>query len=331
MARTPGSEPTTWVLADDRAGNRAQCLGVAEALGWPFTVKEIRYGGTVRLPNHVLGASFAALTAASRATMTAPWPGLVIAAGRRTAPVARAIKRRSRGQTFLVQLMNPDGGDAAFDLIAVPRHDRHRPAANVIETLGAPHRASVAMLARAGKEWAPRLAGLPRPRVALLVGGITKKKPFTDQIARDLAATACCLASSGSLMVSTSRRTGEAADDLIAALSVPSFVYRWNDGGENPYFGFLAHADAIIVSGDSMSMCSEACATRAPVYIYAPPGYATAKHLRLHQALYAGGYARPLGSRLERWTHPPLNPAAEVAAEIVRRMNVASARPPVVG
>ncbi|MEQ8806733.1 MAG: ELM1/GtrOC1 family putative glycosyltransferase, partial [Rhodospirillales bacterium] len=67
-----------WVLADDRPGNRSQCLGVARVLGLPFARKDIEYGPLVRLHNAVLGASFAAITAPSRALLTPPWPDLVI-------------------------------------------------------------------------------------------------------------------------------------------------------------------------------------------------------------------------------------------------------------
>src|SRR5262245_16456331 len=115
-----------WVLTDDRAGNVAQALGVAEALGRPFTVKDIRYTPLAKLP--LQGASVLGLTGESRMTLAPPWPGLVIAAGRRTAPVARWIKRQSDGRTRIVQIMYPGRRAAAdFDLIAVPRHDCELP------------------------------------------------------------------------------------------------------------------------------------------------------------------------------------------------------------
>ncbi|MBC7905941.1 MAG: mitochondrial fission ELM1 family protein, partial [Rhodospirillaceae bacterium] len=120
MHNDPGAP--VWVLADDRAGNVGQCLGVAEALGWPFVVKQIRYGGLGRLPNVLRGASLLGIDGDSAAGLVAPWPRLVIAAGRRTAPVARWIKRQSGAK--LVQIMDPGpGGRAEFDLIAIPAHD----------------------------------------------------------------------------------------------------------------------------------------------------------------------------------------------------------------
>jgi mitochondrial fission protein ELM1 len=111
-----------WALVDDLPGHKSQCLGVAEALGLGFEAQRLEYRGRAGLPNVLLGATFGGLTSASRGELGPPWPDLVIAAGRRTAPVARAIKKASGGAAKLVQLMFPgnDGTDE-FDLIAAPR------------------------------------------------------------------------------------------------------------------------------------------------------------------------------------------------------------------
>ena len=124
----------------------------------------------------------------------------------------------------------------------------------------------------------------------------------------------------GSLLVSTSRRSADAAETLISGLGVPARVYRWDDEGDNPYFGYLALADAFVVTGDSVSMCSEACYVTRPVYIYAPGELCVPKHVRLHQDLYDGGYARPLSGTLEKWSHRSLDTASLIAAEIKKRL-----------
>lgn len=313
-----------WVLADDRAGNVAQCVGVAEALGRPYEVKPIRYTRLVRLPNLLRGASLLGVDAASRAGLAAPWPKLVIAAGRRTAPVARWIKRRCGAR--LVQVMDPGpGGRADFDLIAVPQHDgKGLTGANILPVTGAPHRVTADKLAAAADQWRDRFAHLPRPWIGLIVGGTTKNRVFTPDMARALGQRAAALAAGagGAVLVTTSRRTGEEAEAaLLAALPEPRFVHSWRSGGDNPYFGFLGLADALVVTGDSVSMACEACASPAPVYLFAPPELVAPKHARLHAELYARGVARPLeeGTRLEAWSHPPLNVAIDIAAAIRQR------------
>ncbi|HEC91067.1 MAG TPA: nucleoside-diphosphate sugar epimerase [Alphaproteobacteria bacterium] len=318
--------PATWLLIDDRAGNASQVRGVGEALGVRLEIRDIAYSAAGALPNIVLGASFHGLTASSRVNLVAPWPDLIIAAGRRTAPVARYIKEKNRGKTFLVQLMNPgDTGIDDFDLICVPRHDRRPPRANQMEITGAPHRVTEAVLAEAAGKWADKFTHLAEPRIALLVGGSTKRRKFTPEMALELAALAdrTASAAAGSLLVSTSRRTdGQAADALAGALSVPHCVYRWGDEGENPYFGYLGCSSAVIVTGDSVSMCSEACATTGPVYIFAPKKLTVAKHGHLHRELYELGHARPLDGTFTAWEHPPLNAARAIAAEIRKRMGI---------
>lgn len=320
----PAAGPAIWLLIDDRAGNRSQCLGVAEALGLSFEVRDLEYTAAGALPLGFLGASFFGLSAKSRAELAPPWPDLVIAAGRRTAPVARRIKRVNGGATYLVQIMDPGStGIDEFDLVAAPRHDTITERPNVMRITGAPHRITPARLAAAAAEWRGRFADLPRPWIALIVGGSTRRRTFTDAMARDLGRAASAMAgdAGGALLVTTSRRTGAAAQALLGEIAVPKRVYRWGDEGENPYYGYLAVADAVIVTGDSVSMCSEACATTGPVYIYAPEALSTAKHARLHSELFDKGYARPLAGRLETWTHAPLNPAEDVARAVRERIS----------
>ena len=81
-----------WILADDRTGNVNQLLGIVEALGQPYERKEIRYNKWIGLPNSLQGASFIGITKESRAALTAPYPDVVLSAGRRSFPTALAIK-----------------------------------------------------------------------------------------------------------------------------------------------------------------------------------------------------------------------------------------------
>lgn len=354
-------QPLIWVLTDDRAGNVAQAMGVAEALEREFSrgfvAKPIRYNPLARLPNALTGASLIGLAPESRMALTAPWPDVVIAAGRRTAPAARWIKRNANKPVILAQIMNPGRrGAEEFDLIAVPRHDCARAdgdAPNVMRMTGAPHRLTAERLASAADTWRARIAELERPFVALIVGGATHQKPFPADLARDLARTVsqAATAAGGAVLLASSRRTGAAAEQaILAELTAPHRAFLWSAGegrqfnegaptragegrqfnegaprragGDNPYFGYLALADAIVVTGDSVSMCSEACATPAPVYIYAPDGMVAPKHARLHRQLYEAGLARPFAGTFERWTHPPLNAAGEIAHkidELIRR------------
>lgn len=309
------------MLADDRPGNVNQALAVAEALGWPFTVATIRYGALARLPNGLLGASLLGLSRASRGALAPPWPELVIAAGRRTAPVARWLKGRHPA-ALLVQLMWPGSADG-LDLVVVPAHDERAAGAGVLEVAGTPHRITPARLAEAATALAPRLQGLPRPYIACLVGGSNRRTRFTRGDALELArqANALARARGGSLLVTTSRRTGEAcAAALARAIARPRLLHPFAPDGESLYLGLLGAADAIIVTADSASMCAEACGSGKPVFLFRPAAGVSAKLARLHRWLAREGRLRPLGAPWPQRCPPPLNPAADVAAAIRARL-----------
>lgn len=316
--------PKVWALIDPAAGHANQTRGVAECLGWDTEEIALTYTAAARLPNWLKGVSLTGLSAQAKAKIAPPWPDLVLACGRRTAPVALAIKARSRGKTFAAQIMDPGAtmrGD--FDLLAVPRHDRPEPRANLLEITGAPHRIAANRLAEAAATWRTAWDNLPRPWIALLVGGATKRRPFTEGMAKELAQSVERLRAhkGGSLLVTTSRRTGDGPEKILRDhLTQPLHFHSWRDGGDNPYLGYLALADAVVATGDSVSMCCEAAATGKPVHIFAPEGFATPKHERLHAELYALGYARPLDGNWSDLTHAPLNAAKAIAAEIRKRM-----------
>ena len=52
-----GDQRLIWVLKDERAGTGNQALGVADALGADYQIKELELAPMGRLPNLLLGAS----------------------------------------------------------------------------------------------------------------------------------------------------------------------------------------------------------------------------------------------------------------------------------
>ncbi len=324
--------PLIWVLADDKAGHRHQALGVAQALKLPCVTKQLAYTRLAGLPNFLKCGALLGITPETQKLLTPPWPDVVIAAGRRTAPVARAIKRWNKGKTFLAQLMWPGAPVWGFDLIAVPEHDGIAASDLVITTIGAPHHLAPALLIPAKEEWQTVVEHLPRPRIAVLVGGtVGKKGEFTGDEAAHIGYIASRIAgqAEGSLLVSTSRRTPPLAVKwLKESIACAHTWYEYQEGSPNPYLGFLASADAIIVTGDSVSMCSEACFMGKPVFIHVP-GNLPAKHRKFLDHLFAEGYAQPLpeGEALpaaESWQGRDgrkLDEAFGVAAEIRKRLN----------
>ncbi|MDA0654034.1 MAG: mitochondrial fission ELM1 family protein, partial [Proteobacteria bacterium] len=216
-----------------------------------------------------------------------------------------------------------------FDLVVVPRHDRLR-GDNVVTTRGALHRVTGERLRRAADEFAADVAALPRPLVAVLVGGDNGVYRLGPDQARDLGSKLGALARSGAgLAVTPSRRTGASNERILrdALAGLPAVV--WDGGGANPYFGYLGLADAIVVTCDSVSMVSEAVSTGKPVYIFDLPG-GSDKFRAFHAGFRADGFTRPLADALasgalDPWTYAPPDDTAMVAAEVLRRLSLNSA------
>jgi len=309
---TPPESPRIWVLADPRAGTAAQALGIAERLGEPFRRGDLAWGALARLP--LPFPSLAGLTPEARAAFAPPWPELVISAGRRSAPVALWLQQKG---ARLVHCMRPGFGAGRFDLLVIGRHDAPKPAANILPILGAAHRISPERLAAARAEFAT-LEALPSPRVALLMGGPPRAEGMDAAVAGAITAKVAGFA--GSVLATASRRTGRAAEDAMAAALAGRAhrLFRWGDAPPNPYAGFLAWADQVVVTGDSVSMLSEALATAGPVFI-ADPGGLGPRHKRLAESLIAAGQAGDLAAAPAPFAREPLDESGRIAAEIRRR------------
>jgi mitochondrial fission protein ELM1 len=327
VVRAPAApHERVWVLDDPRPGTSAQAIGIAERLGVPFRRIPLAWRWAAHFAGLMPGGSLAGLAAPSRhaARPGSAAPGLVISAGRRSAAVALWMKHQYGCR--IVHCMSPGVAGLmhrqVFDLLVIPEHDRPKPAPNVFPVLGAPHRLSPLLLRAAEQAWAERLSHLPHPRVALLVGGPVRGQDMPPALAHALGRRVARLVTSngGSVLATTSRRTGREATEALAAGLSPALnlLFRWGEPGENPYRGFLGSADAIIATADSVSMISEACATEAPVYV-ALPELAGPRHHRLIDSLVQAGQVRAFDASLGPWSRTPLDEAGRVAAEIRRR------------
>ncbi len=227
---------------------------------------------------------------------------------------------------FTVFLQDPRHARGAMDLIWLPRHDSHR-GPNVITTLTSPHPFSPARIAAARAAPDPRLADLPAPRCAVVLGGPSGAQHFTPaDIARLEDATRAISARGFAVMATPSRRT---PPEWLAAVrrglgAAPGFL--WDGSGDNPYLGILALADAVLVTGDSANMVGEATATGAPVHVFEPSGGRSRKLAGAIDALVAIGAARRFAGAIERFSYAPIDSSGEIAREIARRFHAARAR-----
>jgi len=326
---TPSAKPVTWVVTDGRLGMINQCRGLVAALGVAAEEKKIVLSAPwCWLPPAMTPARLGVLSGSGDG-LSPPWPELLIGTGRKSVAPALAVKRASGGRTFCVQVQNPDVTLDKFDLIIAPEHDRLR-GDNVVNTLGSLHGVTAAVLDEARALFADAVAGLPRPLIAVLLGGNNAVYRMDESVAARLADDLAALAGAKGygLAITASPRTPREAVAIITKgltneLANSKAVF-WDGAGANPYLGYLAHADAVIVTVDSVNMVSEAAATGKPVHVIDLPG-GSDKFRRFHTAMVEAGITRPFSGAIEHWSYSAPDDTARVAAEIHRRMSLRGA------
>ncbi len=255
-----------------RAGDNSQVQALGEALGWPFEIKRFVYTSWERIVNLPFATTLAGVVKSRSSRVEPPWPDLVISAGRRNEPIARWIQKRAGESVRMVHVGRPWAPIECFDLVITTPQYRLPDLPNVLQNETPLHRVTPERVAAAAAQWSERVAELPRPYVAILAGGNSGPYPFDRSSGERLARQASALAAEqgGSLLVTTSARTpASTTEGLFAGVTRPALRFRWTpECTENPYFAFLGLADALVVTADSISMMTEACATGRPVYLF---------------------------------------------------------------
>jgi len=306
---------TARILCTDLAGLRAQAVGLAEAAGFAPDVRVLRaHAPWSWLPNAFWPWPSLAVDAAA---VEEPLPRLIIGCGGAGARVAAALRRPG---VKAVAIQHPRMPLHKFDLVFAGRHDGIA-GPNVVVTRNALHRVTAARLAAQAAIWRPVFAGLRKPLVAVLLGGSNGRYQLDVGFARDLAGQlAAVMRREGvGLAVTPSRRTDPEVMAVLREVLAPLGAWIWDGAGENPYFGMLALADAIIVTADSVSMVSEAVATAAPVFLVRLPG----KSSRIGQfmaAMVADGRARNFAGTLDLWESAPLDDTPMAGVELLARL-----------
>ena len=314
---------TCWVVCDaGKVGTENQCVGLAESLGFRPIVKHVapRFPWTY-LPPSLWVCPLMGL--AKGQDLSPPWPDLIIGAGRVSVAPTAAIRKKTQGSTKVVQLQNPRMSPHHFDAVIAPAHDRLT-GPSVIVTEGALHRVTPSRLLQDAATFKHLVADLPRPLIAVLIGGTNACYQITPAVMRDLGNHLIQLTQrrNAGLAITFSRRTSEASRTALQeTLGEHTPAVIWDGTGENPYFGFLGLADFMIVTCDSVSMASEACATGKPVFTYDLPG-GSEKFQAFHRSFQEKGYTRPFGGTLETWSYTPPQDRNHVLSELKKLLHL---------
>ena len=342
MTHDKEKKPSVWVINTHSIGELRAREGIAQAINPDYKTVHLQTLDKEEIRNFCIKT-----LGTKQLKSSVNWPDFVITSGKRSVDAACALKQLSGGKVFIIQSQSPKAHFEDFGLIAIPGNltkNKERDMPNLFETIGVPHAVTQAKIDEGVASWEEQFSKLPHPRIAVLLGGKVKRQKddgdeveefdFSAKLAKKMAAelNEKVKALKGALIVTTSPRTGQdVAEAFSTELTVPTFFHDWTHTAArgNPYFGILGLADAIVVTGDSMTMCCEANVSRKPVFIYSPENkdgemHFRKGHVKLHAALYQAKVARPFSDLLtygiDPWDYTPLQTNHDIAAEAMKRL-----------
>jgi hypothetical protein len=291
------------VVLGDKQGDNAQVEAIEQALPWPCEHRHIRMLEPFVFGKPRTGPTLYHIDRERSDPLEPPWPDLILTVGRRPANVALWIREQAGGRTRIIIVGKPSSMPSDYDLVIYSAENQFPPLPN-IQGISLPlMRVNEADVAAAARVWEPRLAELPRPLIAFLVGGPTGPFVFNTAAIRQLLETIGRVSDSGGTpYITTSRRTPPAA---VAALreGLPhgARLFAWSaDVAENPYRGLLGLADGFVVTGDSISMMVEVVRLRKPLAILPLPVGAVGAIDQARRTFIRWLFAPASGNRIDR-------------------------------
>lgn len=319
------------VLSDGKAGHRTQAEAVAEfieriweerarrdprlaAVAGPWTqrrVLEVRYRSPWRRTGLWLAAATGvapcwpawwlrwALAPASARALQHAWATVTVSCGT-GAGIVNMVWGGMLGARVVHLLRPPWRLARQAALLIVPRHDGIRPGPRTVVTRGALHAIRPAALAAEAEHQRRRWSLSRAVQIGILIGGDTRGVRLTPETVGTVIAQALDAARQmdAELLVTTSRRTAPSVEQLLERRldlhpRCPLFVLASRDATPGYVPGILAAATVLIVSGESISMVSEAAASGKPVLVFEPSARTPwPKYRRLLSALARDGAVR---------------------------------------
>jgi mitochondrial fission protein ELM1 len=258
---TGSGRATVWVLLGPHKGDNNQVLALAEALGLPFRAISLKYKRFAHVPAVCRSVSISQLADECRREIVPPWPSLVLGIGQRSGPVARYIQQGSGGRAKTVRLGDPMVSHRLFDLVITTTQYAVRDADNVIRLPITITNEDAVHPNGLEAQWLDQFA---TPRRLLVIGGKTSLWRFDEEVVVNALRTleARTQREGGSVLAVASPRTSR---ELVAAAEAVLGQQSVVTGNFPRYGALLNGADEIHVTGDSVSMLSDAVTSGKPV------------------------------------------------------------------
>lgn len=290
------------ILADDRTGTYSQSIALAKELGFEYDIVKINYSLLIKLPNFLLKNSlFGYDFATQKKLKNIGQYDIIISSGRRSVNAALYLRKKHQ-QVKIIQIMHPNINFKYFDLVILPQHDQEKANPKLIISYGALSNFDENKIKQEQEIHKNYFGNIKKKLVILLIGGPSKKTEFGKEQAILLAQDVNKFVNKieAKLVILTSPRTkDEITQNLMANLDCDHDLFDFNKIDKNPYQACLGYGDYFIISGDSVSMISECCATSKIVFIYDDNKISSPKHRLFHDYLFKNNYAYKLEDSLK--------------------------------
>lgn len=302
----------SWILSSGLIGCENQCLGVIERLGIETEIKKIKPSMAVSL--------FAPYgTPFLNPQVREPWPDLVIAAGRKTIPYLKYIRKASKKECKTIYLQDPRIDSKEFDIVWAPEHDSIE-GNNVIKTITSPNRVTNEILNYHHDEWLDKLSKLKGPFIGFLIGGKSKAYNFNDAECEKIIQALNFVISNGyTPLITLSRRSPKKLSNRIKNLLINEKNLFYDGQGDNPYFAILKASEIIITTPDSANMISEAINVPKPVY-YIDIKSNSKRFNKFINTLVNSGHIRLFENNIDYFQNKKLDPTKEIVDYIYKNL-----------
>ena len=302
----------SWILSSGLIGCENQCLGVIERLGIETEIKKIKPSMAVSL--------FAPYgTPFLNPQVREPWPDLVIAAGRKTIPYLKYIRKASKKECKTIYLQDPRIDSKEFDIVWAPEHDSIE-GSNVVKTITSPNRVTNELLNYHHDEWLDKLSKLKGPFIGFLIGGKSKAYNFNDAECEKIIQALNFVISNGyTPLITLSRRSPKKLSNRIKNLLINEKNLFYDGQGDNPYFAILKASEIIITTPDSANMISEAINVPKPVY-YIDIKSNSKRFNKFINTLVNSGHIRPFENNIDYFQNKKLDPTKEIVDYIYKNL-----------
>ena len=245
--------PLVWVVDSAYTGELNARIGLAERLGYSYEVIPMPSSHHGHY-NQVLKQRYLRSTQGNKQKLL-----IISGTGEETIAEIADLKILFEDclNVYLASILPdlPHPRLSEYDLVASPQFK----GTNIIPLISVLHNLTPAILSKAYQQHQDYFNTLPKPVVALLLGGNTRYcDGFNEAHVIKLAKRIAKLVSSlgGFLVITNSRRTpASALNTLLTCLDgISHFFFDWQQKDQSFYHALLAHADLFIITGDSLSM-----------------------------------------------------------------------------